>query len=329
MENSKKSNSSNKEIDEEKAKKQKAYNDVFKYVKDSIYMLRNFYGESRAQLAEALGVIPNCISNYENGDRVPERNELFMIAKHYNVTYESLLTCDFANVFGCTDILINDEANRHVIYSTLLPIVYTDEALENKNFKEAFDLHCEIYDALCKDNADFAELNIDRCTRLYQAAVEDDIIEARANLLWWPMFRCIGVTALNKGIEKTTPLLSKDATAGDVFKSGYLVNLVDLEYDKTKDWDAAKISIVSSFLDTIVVNIFNLKATHDLALCELADYYIAIAYMYNIFALERLSMAESRKIGEEMLQICNLMHNPYAENFYDVFRNPDNYVEVE
>ena len=289
----------------------------FNRLKYNIYYLRNIYGETRAQLAKAIGVSPSTIGNYENGIRFPERTELYLIAKHYKVTISKLLEGDFSNSFVETDWLINDVSNRELVFSTLLPIVYTDEAKENPDFKEAFDLHCKIYRALCRDDNDFAFLNIDKCTRLYQKALEDNIIEARANLLWWPMYRCIGLSNINKEITDSIGLKSQDSTIGDMLRAVYLTTVDDLEND---DFEEQKEEFIRSYLGTIITNIYLLKNTHDLALCELADYYTAIAYKFNVMGHGRLTIELGNEIGEEMLLFCNFMKNPYAEKYYALFK---------
>lgn len=58
--------------------------------------LREASGVNQAQLAEELGVSRGSISFYENGDRIPDIEFLFRMAKHFNVSSDWLL--------GLTDI---------------------------------------------------------------------------------------------------------------------------------------------------------------------------------------------------------------------------------
>lgn len=48
--------------------------------------LRIAKGESQAKIAKMLGVSRACISNYENGSRVPSDAYKVKLANHFNVT---------------------------------------------------------------------------------------------------------------------------------------------------------------------------------------------------------------------------------------------------
>ena len=329
---------------EEKKKRNKIINDNVGLIGKNIAYLREQFGESRKQLAEAIGVGYSAVSNYENSPKKPDLNELIAISNHYKITMDLLIKHDFSLEIINRDILINNVSNHYLIWDTLLPIVGLDKNIENSNFNEALELHQKIYEALCEDNTDYAESYVERCGRLYQTAEKEGIIEATANLLWWPMYVCICVSFSNEKVKK---LKSKDATVADALKALILENVSDLEEPEDtiylKDLedlvdikDLSKLSkedkhriTIYNYLGDILGRISLLKQSSDLKLRELAEYYIAIAYRYNVLGNGRLSKTEGLIIGEELLRAYRLTGNTYAENFYSILKDKDNYETLK
>lgn len=56
----------------------------------NIQKLRKLMGESQATLASAIGVTDAAVSQYETGVRVPADDIKIKIAKHYNVSVQSV-----------------------------------------------------------------------------------------------------------------------------------------------------------------------------------------------------------------------------------------------
>ena len=100
----------------------------------NIRFLRLLHDETQDELAEAIGVMPAMISYYENSKRYPSRDELYLIAKRYGVAISQLYG-DCSIVRFNPHVLINDRENREIILSNLLPIIQSEQALENVNFK--------------------------------------------------------------------------------------------------------------------------------------------------------------------------------------------------
>lgn len=82
---------------ENKKKRNKTVKDNRSLMARNIGCLRELYGEERADLAEAIGLSESAISNYENDIRSPQRDELFLIAQHYNVSVNDILNYDFSH----------------------------------------------------------------------------------------------------------------------------------------------------------------------------------------------------------------------------------------
>ena len=112
----------------------------------NIRSLRIAYGETQEQLGEAIYVEKNTVSYYENGKREPNKETLTAIANHFMVSVGELLHCDLTAV---RTITVDKDAFWENI-DIILPIVSSEKALTNENFKKAFDAHKAFYEELHK-----------------------------------------------------------------------------------------------------------------------------------------------------------------------------------
>ncbi len=287
----------------------------------NIATLRQIHNESQEELGFAIGVSKSAIANYETGQRIADRDVLRAIAKHYNLTVSRLINGDFSKVSVKNDLLINDTENREMILGNLLPIIYSDVSMKNKHFKKAYKLHTEIFESVCSCYTPNLSV-VEECTALYQKAVEENVYDACANLLWWPMYMLIGTSGISKILLNQDDLLSKQATVEDAYKSAFMFDVddvIDEELEKTKK------ELIENYYLEIIQELYYLKNVGDIGLCEIADYYIALGYLFNIFR-SKLTNAESRLVGQEMLRMCLIMKNQYAEAYYSLneIKNKEN-----
>lgn len=132
--------------------------------------LRESYGETQLDLAFAIGLnSTGAIANYENGDRIPTRDTLIKIAKHYHVTESELIFSNFSNLKNISDYPLHDQVYNEASLNKLLPLICTDQALENDSFKRAYKLHQTLYDCIVHGTDADPDL-LDECTKLYKAA---------------------------------------------------------------------------------------------------------------------------------------------------------------
>ena len=66
-------------------------NDISLTIGEKILIFRRREGLSRAQVAEALGVAPQTVANYENGLTLPDVSSLNTLADILNVTMDSII----------------------------------------------------------------------------------------------------------------------------------------------------------------------------------------------------------------------------------------------
>ncbi len=276
----------------------------------NIATLRNIHGETQEELALSIGVSKAAICNYETGKRIPNRDELHAIAKHYNLTVSRLMRGDFSKVHIEKDIMVTDPNNMAIILERILPIISSEISMENKHFKKAFDLHCKVAEDLCYSSESPDAAMIEQYTTLYQKAIEEGVYDACVNSLWWPMYILIGMSHLSTSPFDLNESFFK-ATADDIYHKLYMRNYDD-EIDKA--WEKGKKELFEEMRPDIMSNLVYLKNVGDPDLHEIADYYIALGYLFNVFKTD-LSVEESRMVGQELLCMCIRMNNEYAKTF--------------
>lgn len=272
----------------------------------NIRSLRVAYGETQEQLGLAIYVEKNTVSYYENGKREPSKETLFAIANHYMVSVEELLHSDLTSIGTIT---VDKDAFWKNI-DIILPIVSSEKALDNENFKKAYDAHKDFYEHLHKVSIDGID-NLDICFDGYLAAVKDDDIEAEsaANFiaLWYLLMMSMKAAPVimknqpaalvqvaardaetRKVIENTDPSFEADAKA----------ILSEIDHDEMKD-------LMSEMLTTV-------KKSKDWS--DLADYYLALQYIWNLVDND-LGWGFNQRIGAEMMDAFKTVKNIYAARF--------------
>lgn len=279
--------------------------DIRKRLGKNIHGLRVAYGETQEQLSEAIGYSKNTVSNYENGSREPDQNTLAAIAKHYSISVEELLTSDLSNI---DNITINKKFFLDNI-DVLLPVTCTDTALQNRNFKKAYDVHRKFFNHLRKSNMDGIN-DITVCFNEYFEAYEDSNskVESAANFIGlWFLFMLMLNTP--KIINERSAALMQVASRDD--KAKRVLENIDPSFER----EAKEImeNINDSKIDEMLAN-FIITVKKSKEWYELADYYIALQYIWDL-ADNELGSGINRRIGIEMMYAFAKVGNPYASQF--------------
>ncbi len=272
----------------------------------NIRALRKAYGETQEELGVALNVEKNTVSYYENGKREPNKDMLTEIAKHFMVSVEELMYCDLSDIGSIT--VDNNAFWKNI--DIILPIVLSDEALENEHFKKAYKFHRAFYDELRKISMDSID-HIDVCFDEYLEAYEDGRIkpEAAANFLaiWNLMLMMI----------KTAPLAMKNRSAALMQvaardpKTRQIIDNPNPDFEKDAEEAAA------GFDDPEMTELIEeMKTTvkRSYKWADLADYYLALQYIWNIVDNE-MGWDFNRRVGAEMLNAFVSVGNVYAARF--------------
>lgn len=294
-------------------------------VGENIRELRRIYEETREQLAEAVGLTPAAISNYENWHRKPSRDDLLAIAKHYHITVSALLNGDFSDISIRSDLLIKSQDVREYVIKLCYPLIYSDEAMENKSFYKAVQLHDELAEKLFLGH-NLNESKLEKCFELYEKAADDGIIDAAVGILWWTMLFAVEASSMSKKMMDFLHESSSETTLSELIREAFLSSVndeLDEELEKEKE------EAIKELRKDILENIYYLKNSNHNQLYALADYYLALCYLHNIIG-NGLTAEENRAMGREMLRLCCTFKNEFAIDYctaFDFLDEEDNETE--
>lgn len=273
---------------------------------ENIRGLRKAYGETQEQLGEVLHMEKNTVSSYETGTREPSKRTLRAIAKHYMISTEELLHGDWSSI---GKIQIDKDAFWRYI-DMVVPIVSSEKALRNPQFRKAYDAHQEFYNELRRVSMEKID-NVDICFDGYTDALDDNEIEAEAaaNLVGLEYLLIMGIQA-GASVMKEQPAALKQVARRDE-KTEKLLKAPDpsLETDAkeilAEFHEEESEEMMSQLLTTI-------KKSQKWS--DLADYYLALQYVWNLVD-NGLDWGFNQRIGIEMLNAFVSVGNIYAARF--------------
>lgn len=143
---------------------------------------------------------------------------------------------------------------------------------------------------------------------------KDGIIEASANLLWWIMlWGFLTVFLTPQVMENIEKIMSKDAIIRDFLSLGFLPEFGDgavTEY--TEAHESSRKEYLEEYEVEMMIHIHQLKNSSKYS--DLADYYIALRYEFNLLT-NSLTAELNKAVGEELLITFSTLGNPYAKKF--------------
>lgn len=153
----------------------------YKQIGKNIRSLRLYFGESQEQLGDVIKVSKTAITNYEKGNRELSQEKLTAIAKHFMITVDELMYMDLSKIGS---FAANNEFWKYI--EIILPIVSSEKAKSNINFKTAFVKHQDGYSLLKKEDPKGLEMLIDSIDD-YLIAYEDEKskTESAVNIIAW------------------------------------------------------------------------------------------------------------------------------------------------
>lgn len=298
-------------------------NNTYPNLGKNIRALRKSFGKSLNQMADDLAtagdsdkrfdenyrfIQKQTISQYENGKRIPEREYLNIIAKYFKVTVDELLYGDFTNLKFNIEDLNNKEINIKY-FNSLFPITFTEKALENDKFKQAYTIHKKVFNYFTNQTTDYKESDIDKLKTLYESAYrEDKIIESIYNLLSWTMFEDYIYSIL-------TPSNLEKIDIDDNISSSEFLEMLYLNKPELEPEDVEKNEIfkkeLKEYLEkqdiTFYTYITILKKKNKYT--DFADFYIALRYILGLFSDNNYET--NRLIGTSLLNTLDYIGNDY------------------
>lgn len=273
---------------------------------NNIRCLRVAYGETQEQLGNAINVAKNTVSSYEKGRTEPDKNVLSLIAVHYMISVEELLSCDFS---GTDKITFNQNKFWEQI-DIIFPVTSSENARKNEHFNKAYSIHRKFFDELQKQRLD----NIDKamiCFEEYINAYDDENSreEAAANFigLWYLL---MGMIRLVPKVMKNQPAALTQIKSKNPKIRRKLEN-IDPDFEKDAN------DLVSEFDDlelNEMLSEFMKSIKKSGKWYGLGDYYLALQFFFNL-ADNDMTWEFNRRIGVEMLIAFASVGNPYAAHF--------------
>ena len=281
----------------------------------NIKCLREAYRESEEHLAYSVGVTRQAICNYENGTRIPARDTVVKLAKHFNITENELINGDYSGM-KYPGRNIDDINAAKAAVDVILPLVSSENAFMNRAFKTAFASHQAIYAGL-KSGIAVSDPEQEKCLQLYEEALDGGVTEAAANILWWIMFWGMGYSDYEKldGFED----LQNRRISGEEFLRRYYLQNCDDESSKITPEIAEIRRERRQYLRESEGNIQILLQVlkRDPQYSDLADYYLALRYLRGV-VYNNNSDVLNKAIGEEMMVAFSLWNNKYVLNFLEI-----------
>lgn len=276
---------------------------------ENIRALRNAYGETQEELGTVIHVEKTTISNYEKGIRRLDNEIVKAIAEHYMVSSEELMYSDLSEI-GMIAV-DKDAFFRHC--DNIVPIIESEVALQNEHFKKANLYHKKLYNGIKKKQLDEIEY-VDEIITEYDLAADDVTIrdEASANLIGIYYLLILFVKFAPRVVMNKPAALLQIAEKDRETKT-ILENIApDFENDMEEAAEALSGSEMEDELDKLRTT---LKKSSKLS--DLADYYLALQYVWNIVNNE-LNFEFNQRIGMEMMNAFISVGNVYAARFLKI-----------
>lgn len=289
---------------------------------DNIRGLRKMWGETQLDLAIAIGLDNGTtISNYENG-RTPERDILIRIAKHYRITENELLYSDFKNAKPLRAVPLGISKEVAELVDTMIPQFSSPSALENEDFKIAYEMHQRMLECLFRGNGGYKDVDcliadFRKCIECYKKASDQKIIEATANYTGLLALVGLALGMLNKELWESFDIASESSNPPNNIEflrnNGFLPFFMeDVVPEKDDEIEQLKKQFMDLYEVDFFIGIVILKRSKNYN--DLGDYYFALRYAFNILSNTSLSPEMYRAIGFELLYTYDVMHNKYAQS---------------
>ena len=309
-----------------------ATNERFPRLGINIKRLREARGETQADLAYNIGLTNECrqvkksgdekgdsrstISNYETGKRIPERDILIRMAKHFGVTENELLYGDFSGMAKITNLPINNLEYTKIILEKMFPLVCTPAALENQSFQKAYKLHTDFFTGLFT-SSDFDLEKIDQCIVLYEIARKDDIVEAAANHLSCLMLYGYLIVFMTPRMLENFEIYEESQLSTKIILDSLLPSFDEDSTPEDFDTSADRDAFLADNESAILLDLFILRKSRKYR--DLGDYYLAFRHTYNLLR-NSLTSEMNFTVGAEMFLTFSRLKNKYCKDFLNLLK---------
>lgn len=281
---------------------------------DNLRYLRESYGEAQLDVALAIGVEKNTISNYECGIRSPKPDTLKKLARHFLISVEDLLKNDYSN-------LPRREPNPKALnqsYEVMFPIVSSDEALQDSAFRKGVQAHKAFYTYCRSENRDedqggaLLDEIIERYIEAMDGPAEKEAIANWISVWFLIHFAIFAVPDVVDAEAAPIELLRKK---NQKFDHDIYDFLEEREDDPDWDKDIAEFIDLSTDPETqemLTESLKILRGSEEYR--DVADFFLAMQYFCGVVR-SGLSAEINRRVGLEMMDAFAKMGNPMARRF--------------
>lgn len=274
----------------------------------NIEQLRKIHGESLQELGDAVHFRNTTIKNYESGGRKPDPKTLQALAKHYGKTVDELLNSDLSEL-STIKFVISSPEELVKMMEIVLPLSYSDEALQNLHFKKGYDNCRRILDAFTHNENISGKIISDSFEAYEQATENSEIPEAVANILW--LIFVLWSQILEKDMIKAGESFLYPRRNNPPFVKAY-INAKANESDEIKK---KRQDFINDFDEIIVELLKALKSLPDWS--DLADYYLALRYVLSMIDTG-LSLEMNTAVGMQMMLSFLSLGNTYALHYVEM-----------
>lgn len=265
----------------------------------NIQHLRIIHDETLEELGGIIHCAKSTVKGYENGSRKPDLQTLQLLATHYNKPVDELLHTDLT---GLENISINLNSPEHTteLMRIIFPLYSSEDAMENPNFKNGYDLSQRLLAAFSKAEVLPGNMIVRIFESFATAADESESPEAAANLVWSIFVWWSQIYDTNKLLSLQDKLLSKKLSLKD------WMSLKDTEDESVAEKRA---SFITDFDAIITEALKVLKSEQEWS--DLADYYIALRYVVGMVDTD-LSTEMNSAVGMQMMLSFMMLGNSHA-----------------
>lgn len=272
--------------------------------------------EKQYKVAGEIGITQQALSKIEKGSE-PSLDTLKHIAKYYNVSIKDLVESDLkVDLKDYKVALINE------FYNVMFPIVASEEALKDDDFRKGYDLLCKIKEEAISNITISIDL-INTCWNLLLKSWEGRKREETAvNLLSLNMM--IFSSILEADEFKYIDSLSRIARSGALIEqiirdnsyTDFIQNRIIKSINHNEDKNKIKIKFIQDNEENVVEYLGFLKKT--LEWNTLGDYFCALRYFVGMVDNGK-TIALNMELGEEWMNSLLELGNKYAIDFFATY----------
>ena len=289
----------------------------------NVKALAKAYQETNEELAEAININPNTLSQYIRGERTPGLEVLIACSDHYKMQIDYLLKSDLKSldkmVPGIKSILkiqLDDKKILCEFCDAMLFWITSDDEESDAHLRNATTL-CEkiIQKYLETDELEFSE--VEKCIDFCEKAGDAGNIFGIANQLWWIflMGMCINNMTPQFFYNMENRHIVSSSTIYEALKKGLLCSVNDdEETDEAQLFSKVQREFYIKYGSIIKRNIVYLKSCEMDWASQLGDYYLAFSFIIGL-AISKAPKVQWRTLGMEMMDSFETLGNKYAKSF--------------